>query len=175
LGGMATESPNWVYGTKSSFAAGELTPTIEGRSDLPLYQNGAKKMVNWLVLPSSGVTRRPGTEFIWATQGGTASLQESGARADAHVSAGSGEGESISISDTSSDSGDELPLIALEEELTYPPVAQDPTSRLYRISKQIDEQARFFDYSILDEEDAIYLAPQEDNLQRGSPRGEEQQ
>lgn len=61
-----TDSPNWVYGTKSLFSAGELTPTIEGRADLPLYQNGAKKIINWMILPSGGVTRRPGTEFIWA-------------------------------------------------------------------------------------------------------------
>lgn len=72
---MATETSTWVYGARSSFAAGELTPTIEGRVDLPLYQNGAKKIINWMILPSGSLTRRPGTDFIWS-KGGKASLQE---------------------------------------------------------------------------------------------------
>jgi hypothetical protein len=63
---MATETSTWVYGARSSFAAGELTPTIEGRVDLPLYQNGAKKIINWMILPSGSLTRRPGTDFIWS-------------------------------------------------------------------------------------------------------------
>ena len=160
---MGTESPNWVYGTKSSFAAGELTPTIEGRTDLPLYQNGAKKMVNWLVLPSSGVIRRPGTEFIWAQ-----TVVPEVDKADGSVSVSDTSGS------TSSGSGDDLPPIALDEELTYATTAQDSTSRLYRMNKNREERERFFDYGILDEEDAVYFASQEEAIHRNAPEGQEQ-
>ena len=144
------ESPNWVYGSKSSFSAGELTPTIEGRTDLPLYQNGAKKIINWMILPSGGLTRRPGTVFIWATQGDQAPAKAKEPD-EADGSDASGSTADVSIS---SNSEDDLPQI--REELTFVPTAQDPTSRLYRARKKRDGQAQFFDYGILDKEDAAY-------------------
>ena len=180
------ESPNWVYGAKSSFAAGELTPTIEGRADLPLYQNGGKKIINWMILPSGGLTRRPGTEFIWGVQGGadarlaSAPGKEAGERdkssslhegqADGvRISSASGTGSSVSVS-ISSDSEDDLPPIGLDEETTFVPTAQDPTSRLYRLKVKRDERERFFDYGILDEEDAFYRKATIDPARKEKPK-----
>jgi hypothetical protein len=95
---MSNEAPNWVYGTKSSFAAGELTPTIEGRVDLPLYQSGAKKIINWMILPSGGLTRRPGTEFIWGRSQGSGASPSTSRQAR---SSGQGPGKKISLLDLS--------------------------------------------------------------------------
>lgn len=65
----------FVYSQKNNFSAGELTPTIEGRTDLGLYQNGVKKLINFMILPSGGVMRRHGTRFsyLFATENNQAS------------------------------------------------------------------------------------------------------
>lgn len=55
----------WVYSAKNSFSSGELTPTIEGRNDLPIYQHGVKKLINFMILPSGGITRRHGTQYAY--------------------------------------------------------------------------------------------------------------
>lgn len=49
---------------KSSFLGGELSGRADGRSDLPQYNLGLKQCRNFVVLPSGGVTRRPGTIFV---------------------------------------------------------------------------------------------------------------
>ena len=56
---MAKASP-----TFSNFTAGELSPKLDGRTELSKYFNGCKKLLNFLVVPQGGATRRPGTEFI---------------------------------------------------------------------------------------------------------------
>lgn len=48
----------------TNFTAGELSPKLDGRTDLNKYYNGRKKLQNFLTFPQGGVTRRPGTEFI---------------------------------------------------------------------------------------------------------------
>lgn len=48
----------------STFAAGEITPKLFGRTDLGKYDSGAATLENFLVQPHGGVTRRPGTQFI---------------------------------------------------------------------------------------------------------------
>lgn len=53
----------WVYSVKNSFSSGELTPTMEGRNDLPIYQHGVKKLINFMILPSGGISRRYGTQY----------------------------------------------------------------------------------------------------------------
>ena len=132
---MATEVPNWVYGTKSSFSAGELTPTIEGRADLPLYQNGAKKIINWMILPSGGVTRRPGTEFIWAKRFMPKTLAS-----ELIDTSGSN-----STSDTSVSEEDSLELDIGDIGLIPKPDMFVPTA-----------SGSVFDYGILDKEDELY-------------------
>lgn len=49
---------------KNSFVAGMLTPLLDGRDDISQYKNGARRLINMIVLPQGGVVRRPGTEFI---------------------------------------------------------------------------------------------------------------
>jgi hypothetical protein len=48
----------------SSFTAGEVSPRMEGRVTLDTYREGLADMINLLVLPQGGVTRRPGTEYL---------------------------------------------------------------------------------------------------------------
>jgi hypothetical protein len=55
----------FVYSQKNNFSGGELTPTIEGRTELALYQNGVKKLINFMLLPSGGIMRRHGTQFVY--------------------------------------------------------------------------------------------------------------
>ena len=56
---MAKASP-----TFSNFTAGELSPRLDGRTDLAKYFNGVKTMQNLLVHPHGGASRRPGTRFV---------------------------------------------------------------------------------------------------------------
>ena len=48
----------------SNFTGGEISPRLEGRTDLAVYSNSAKQLNNFLIHPHGGVSRRPGTEFI---------------------------------------------------------------------------------------------------------------
>ena len=56
---MARSAPSF-----SSFTAGEISPRLEGRTDLAKYSQGLSDLTNMVVMPHGGVTRRPGTEFI---------------------------------------------------------------------------------------------------------------
>jgi hypothetical protein len=49
---------------QSSFASGELSPLLLGRTDLEQYYKGAQAAENVVIVPQGGVKRRPGTEFI---------------------------------------------------------------------------------------------------------------
>ena len=48
----------------NSFSAGELTPRAAGRIDVPAYKNGARSILNGIVLPQGGVTRKPGSFML---------------------------------------------------------------------------------------------------------------
>ena len=48
----------------NSFAAGELSPRLMGRTDSPKYSSGCEKMENFMALPHGGAKRRGGTRFI---------------------------------------------------------------------------------------------------------------
>ena len=50
----------------NSFNAGEMTPLLEGRTDIDKYYSGCKTLENMLVFSQGGATRRPGTKFIAA-------------------------------------------------------------------------------------------------------------
>lgn len=58
---------------KNSYNAGELSDYMDGRTDINKYYNGASVMINALVLPHGGFTKRPGTEYK-ATAAGRANL-----------------------------------------------------------------------------------------------------
>jgi len=47
-----------------SFTAGELSSSMEGRTDFTKYFNGATNIENFIVMPHGPVTRRPGTYFV---------------------------------------------------------------------------------------------------------------
>ena len=47
----------------TNFTAGELSPQLDGRTDLGKYFNGAKTLENFTVFPHGGASRRPGTRF----------------------------------------------------------------------------------------------------------------
>jgi len=49
---------------KTSFSAGEVAPSLLGRGDLRAYQNGARRLRNVFILPTGGVTRRPGMRHL---------------------------------------------------------------------------------------------------------------
>src|SRR5882672_5125547 len=51
----------------SSFAAGELSPRMRGRSDHAKYYIGADTVLNYVNLPQGGATRRPGTAYSAST------------------------------------------------------------------------------------------------------------
>lgn len=49
----------------NSFQFGELSPSFLSRVDTQLYQAGAAKVRNFLILNEGGVKKRPGTEYIY--------------------------------------------------------------------------------------------------------------
>ncbi len=48
---------------KNAYNAGEMSQHFDGRTDLNKYYNGASKLINGLVLPHGGFTKRPGTIY----------------------------------------------------------------------------------------------------------------
>ena len=56
---MAKASPAFT-----NFTAGELSPRLDGRTDVGKYFNGCKTLQNFLVHPHGGATRRPGSIFV---------------------------------------------------------------------------------------------------------------
>lgn len=48
---------------QTNFTSGELSPRIKGRVDLEQYSAGADQIVNFVVLPAGGITRRTGTHY----------------------------------------------------------------------------------------------------------------
>lgn len=57
------------YLLKPSFAAGELSPAMYGRTDIAKYDIGAAKLENFVVLRYGGVQNRAGTKYIAKTAG----------------------------------------------------------------------------------------------------------
>ncbi len=51
-----------------SFAAGEISPRLYGRTDLAKYHSGAEAIENYIVRPEGGVMRRHGTRFAGETR-----------------------------------------------------------------------------------------------------------
>lgn len=48
----------------TNFAAGELSPTLSGRVDIAQYFQGAASLKNFDIIPTGGIRRRYGTEFV---------------------------------------------------------------------------------------------------------------
>ena len=56
---MAKASPAF-----HNFTAGELSPRLEGRTDVSKYFNGCATLSNFIVHPHGGASRRSGTIFV---------------------------------------------------------------------------------------------------------------
>jgi len=50
--------------TSTSFASGEMSPKLYGRTDLNQYKNGAREIENFTIMPHGGLTRRMGTQYL---------------------------------------------------------------------------------------------------------------
>tara|TARA_R100001594_G_scaffold33685_2_gene62429 strand:- start:8892 stop:11399 length:2508 start_codon:yes stop_codon:yes gene_type:complete len=53
---------------QTNFTAGEISPRLDARIDLTKYQNGAKTIDNFVVLPHGGLQRRGGSKFVLQTK-----------------------------------------------------------------------------------------------------------
>ena len=51
----------------TAFNSGELSPNMDGRTDLEIYKKGCSHLENFTILPQGGLQRRAGTEFITKT------------------------------------------------------------------------------------------------------------
>lgn len=49
---------------QNNFTQGEISPRVYGRFDLSKYFNGCKQLVNMIVYPHGGATRRVGTRYV---------------------------------------------------------------------------------------------------------------
>ena len=56
-----------LYLLKPSFAAGEISPALYGRTDIAKYDSGAARLSNFIVLRYGGVANRAGTKYIAQT------------------------------------------------------------------------------------------------------------
>tara|TARA_R110000796_G_scaffold252537_2_gene387469 strand:+ start:12028 stop:14700 length:2673 start_codon:yes stop_codon:yes gene_type:complete len=57
-----------VLELKPSFAAGELSPRLDARSDIEKYTSGCRTLENFILTPYGGVNRRPGNVYIADTK-----------------------------------------------------------------------------------------------------------
>ena len=63
-----------ILQTKTNFTAGEVSPTLLGRSDLRAYENGAAALRNVVVHPTGGLSRRTGLRYLETLPGTTGRL-----------------------------------------------------------------------------------------------------
>jgi hypothetical protein len=49
---------------KTNFNAGELSPNLDGRTDVSKYYSGCSELVNCVALPYGGITKRTGSIFV---------------------------------------------------------------------------------------------------------------
>lgn len=56
---------------KNSFLGGQISPSAEGRTDLPQYASACRLLKNMIPLPAGGAYRRPGTLFDYKVDGAT--------------------------------------------------------------------------------------------------------
>ena len=53
-----------VWPIQNQFTAGEISPRLQGRTDLAQYYQSCSTLENWLVMPQGGITKRAGTRFV---------------------------------------------------------------------------------------------------------------
>ena len=62
--------------SKTNFTSGEISAELLGRGDLTAYDNGAALLRNVFILPTGGVTRRPGLRFVGRLQNAIARVAD---------------------------------------------------------------------------------------------------
>lgn len=108
--------------SKTNFTAGEISPELLGRGDLTAYDNGAALLRNVFILPTGGVTRRPGLRFVGRLQnaiarvanGITATAPNGGTAAHAH------DGDTGTRMETGTGIGTTDPYVAVRFDLGWP-------------------------------------------------------
>ena len=50
--------------SQTNFAAGELSPKMRGRHELPIYNQGAERIVNFITEVNGGGRFRSGFQFV---------------------------------------------------------------------------------------------------------------
>ena len=60
--------------SQNSFAMGELSPRVKGRSDLKEYHQGLEELKNMTVMSAGGASKRPG--LVYKFEIGRASCRE---------------------------------------------------------------------------------------------------
>lgn len=59
---------------QTSFASGELSRSIQGRTDLELFRHGARKLLNFVVNRQGAAVSRPGSRWAWDAKDSTVVL-----------------------------------------------------------------------------------------------------
>ena len=59
--------PKVIY-DQVKFTGGELSPLVDARVDLPIYEDAGRQVHNLIVQKSGGATRRPGTQLVASTK-----------------------------------------------------------------------------------------------------------
>lgn len=59
----------------TSFNAGEISPLLQGRTDLEKFYKSGRDVENLIVLPTGGVTKRPGTKYIASGKTASAAIR----------------------------------------------------------------------------------------------------
>ena len=58
-----------IYTIQTSFATGEISPSLYGRPDLSKYSAGLARCENFIIHPHGGVSKRPGMRFVAKAKG----------------------------------------------------------------------------------------------------------
>ncbi len=70
---------------KNAYNAGELSPYLDGRTDLAKYFNGCSQLVNFTPIPQGGAVKRPGTEYIATAKAKTRLIPFEFSTTDTHI------------------------------------------------------------------------------------------
>ena len=111
--------------SKTNFTSGEISAELLGRGDLTAYDNGAALLRNVFILPTGGVTRRPGLRFVGRLQNAIARVADGIAASapkggDAADAADAHDGDPATFLETTARIGTADPYVAVRFDLGQP-------------------------------------------------------
>ena len=111
--------------SKTNFTSGEISAELLGRGDLTAYDNGAALLRNVFILPTGGVTRRPGLRFVGRLQNAIARVADGIAASapkggDAADAADAHNGDPATFLETTARIGTANPYVAVRLDLGQP-------------------------------------------------------